>query len=105
MTRLAVLTTTVGSEEEAQTIARALVEGRFAACVQIGTVRSLYRWNGEVEEATEWLLTGKIRAEDYRAAEAAILALHSYQVPEILATPITEGFAPYCDWLAEVTQR
>ena len=105
MTRLAVLTTTVGSEDEAHAIARALVEGRLAACVQIAAVRSIYRWNGAVEEAGEWLLSGKIRAEDYVAAEAAILALHSYQVPEILAMPVAEGFAPYYDWVAEVTQR
>lgn len=105
MTRLAVLTTSVGSEDEAHAIARALVEGRLAACVQIAAVRSVYRWSGEVEEAGEWLLSGKIRVQDYAAAEAAILALHSYQVPEILATAVAEGFVPYCEWVAEVTQR
>lgn len=105
MTGLAVLTTSVGSEDEAHAIARALVEGRLAACVQLGAIRSVYRWSGEVEEAAEWMLTAKIREEDYLAAEAAILALHSYQVPEIVMAPITGGFTPYRDWVAEATQR
>ncbi len=105
MTRLAVLTSTVGSQDEARAIARSLVEARLAACVQVTPTSSIYRWDGAVEETSEWLLTAKIRADDYPAAEAVILTLHSYQVPEIIGTPIEEGFTPYCDWIAEATQR
>ncbi len=58
-----------------------------------------------MEETAEWQLTCKIRAEDYPSVEAAILAGHSYQVPEIVAVPATHGFAPYENWVAEVTRR
>ncbi len=99
------LTSTTGSEEEARAIARALVEAKLAACVQVGPVASLYAWDGVVEEAAEWRLTGKIRADDYPAVEAAILSLHSYQVPEIVFMVVEGGFTPYLDWVAETTQR
>ena len=93
--------TTVGSEAEARNMARALVEGRLAACVQIVPVASVYRWEGAVEEAAEHLLLCKIASADFAAVEAAIRARHGYDVPEIVMTGIADGHAPYLAWLAD----
>jgi periplasmic divalent cation tolerance protein len=92
--------TTAGSEEEAERIAAALVERRLAACVQvIGPISSHYRWQGEVEREREWLCLAKTSAAHYSELEAAIQELHSYEEPEIVATPIVTGSAGYLDWL------
>jgi periplasmic divalent cation tolerance protein len=96
---LQVLTST-GSEEEAERIAAALVERRLAACVQtIGPIGSRYRWQGKVETAREWLCLAKTEAGRYDELEAAIRELHSYEEPEIVATPIVAGSRGYLDWL------
>ena len=88
----------------AQALARALVEARLAACVSIGaSVDSLYHWRGEIETAQEVPVAIKTRAARYAAVEAAILARHPYELPEILAVPITNGLARYLDWIAAET--
>ena len=97
------VSTTVGSEAEARATARALVEARLAACVQITPVASVYRWDGLVEEAAEHLLLCKIAAADFSAVEAAIRARHGYDVPEIVMVEIAAGSAAYLAWLAEAT--
>ncbi len=95
------ITTTAGSREEADRIATTLVDRRLAACVQIvGPVRSIYRWHGKIEHGDEWLCHIKTTAERYAAAEAAIRELHSYDCPEIIATPIVAGSEAYLAWLA-----
>ncbi len=92
--------TATDKREEAERIARSLVEMRLAACVQIvGPVTSIYRWKGAVETAEEWLCLVKSRSECYGAIERAIRALHSYETPEILALPVTAGSRDYLDWL------
>jgi periplasmic divalent cation tolerance protein len=92
--------TTVGSKEEGQQIARALVERRLAACVQIiGPITSVYYWQGAIEESEEWLCLIKSTRTRYAEIEAAIRALHSYETPEILAVPVTAGCAAYLSWL------
>lgn len=101
----AILSTTLGDAEAAQAMARALVEAKLAACVQIVAVASVYRWEGKVETADEYLLLCKIAAADFAAAEAAIRARHSYEVPEIVMTPIEAGHGPYLDWLRDATTR
>ena len=94
--------TTAGSEEEAKKIAAALVDGRLAACVQIvGPVSSRYRWQGEVEEAQEWQCLAKTTRVRYREVEEAIRAVHSYEEPEIVATPIVVGSPGYLNWVYE----
>jgi periplasmic divalent cation tolerance protein len=94
--------TTAGSAEEAERIAAALVERRLAACVQtIGPIASRYRWRGEVERAEEWLCLAKTVTTRYAEVEAAIQELHSYDEPEIVATPIVAGSPGYLAWLAE----
>ena len=94
--------TAAGSEEEAERISAALVEQRLAACVQVvGPIASRYRWQGEVETAREWLCLAKTEASRYPQVEAAIRELHSYEEPEIVATPIVAGSEGYLDWIGE----
>jgi periplasmic divalent cation tolerance protein len=94
--------TTVESEREAERIASALLERRLAACVQVsGPIVSRYRWRGKLEEAGEWQCLVKTEAARYGAVEAAIRELHSYEEPEILATPVLAGSRGYLDWISE----
>jgi periplasmic divalent cation tolerance protein len=97
--RLVVLST-VGSAEDAERLARELVERRLAACVNVvpGLV-SIYRWQGRVERDEERLLVIKTRGERFEALREALVALHPYEVPEILALPVAAGSQPYLDWL------
>jgi len=96
--------TTTNSEEEARKIQRVLVEERAAACIQIiGPISSLYWWEGEIEEAGEWICLIKTRAEAYPKVEALIKRDHPYSVPEILAIPISAGNKDYLAWISEVT--
>ena len=94
--------TAAGSEEEGERIAAALVERRLAACVQVvGPISSHYRWQGKVERSREWLCLVKTEASRYPEVEAAIAELHSYDEPEIIATPIVAGSAGYLAWISE----
>jgi periplasmic divalent cation tolerance protein len=91
---------TCGSAEEAAKVARGLVERELAACVNIiPSLRSVYRWQGAVEEAEEHLLVIKSRRDLLTAVEQAIGELHSYEVPEVLALPVAGGSNGYLDWL------
>jgi periplasmic divalent cation tolerance protein len=97
--------TSAGSEQEAERISAALVERRLAACVQtIGPIASRYRWQGEVETTQEWLCLAKTEAARYEEVEAAIRELHSYEEPEIVATPIVAGSRGYLDWIGANTR-
>ena len=101
MTQCVQVTTTAGSAEEAGSISEALVERRLAACVQIfGPIESRYRWQGEIERGREWMCLAKTTLARLDAVEAAIRDLHSYDQPEIVATPILAGSAGYLEWLA-----
>jgi periplasmic divalent cation tolerance protein len=102
MTDAIVIFVTAGSETEAEKIARALVEEQLAACVNIlSPIRSIYRWQGQVADDREWLLLIKTRAERFAAVESRVKALHSYQVPEVIALPIVAGMEGYLRWLQE----
>jgi periplasmic divalent cation tolerance protein len=92
----------VGSREEAERIARALVEERLAACVNIlpGVV-SVYRWKGQLETGDELLLVIKTRADKADALRARLVALHSYELPEVVVLPIAGGHPPYLQWIAD----
>jgi periplasmic divalent cation tolerance protein len=100
-----VVVTTIDSETKAKEIAQAALAAKLAACVQILPIRSLYEWNGELRDEPELLVQMKARAEDYDALAAAIRALHSYDVPEILRFDIAEGEPAYLDWVARTTAR
>ena len=99
--------TTLPDLAAAQSLARALVTGRLAACVNIGApVESMYHWQGEIETAREVPVTIKTRAPLYAQVEAAIVAAHPYELPEVIAIPITHGFHGYLDWIdAETAAR
>jgi periplasmic divalent cation tolerance protein len=102
MTDAIVIFVTAGSEAEAETIARALVEERLVACVNIlSPIRSLYRWEGAVADDREWLLLIKTQTDRFSAVEARVKELHSYQVPEVIALPIAAGADGYLRWLQE----
>lgn len=97
-----IVLTTTSSKEEAEQIARALVERRLAACVNIsGPIESVYRWKGEVESATEWLLIIKTVASAFEGVRDTIRKLHSYEVPECVEVPIEAGIAEYLQWIDE----
>ena len=98
----AIILTTAGSQDEAGRIAHAIVEARLAACVNIiPQVRSIYRWQGKIDEATEWLLLIKSAASNFSRIREAIQALHSYELPECIMVEINEGSGKYLDWLLE----
>jgi len=93
--------TTSSAREEAERIARTLVERRLAACVQIiGPIGSVYRWQDQVEQAEEWLCLIKSTQPAYAAIESAICELHSYECPEVIVVPIAGGSEDYLQWLA-----
>jgi periplasmic divalent cation tolerance protein len=92
--------TTTDRKEDAERIARTLVESRLAACVQlIGPVLSTYRWKGRVETAEEWQCWAKTEEGFYEEVEKAIRAIHPYELPEIVAIPVLRGNAEYLAWL------
>ena len=105
MTEFLHVFTTAGSREEADQVARALVERRLAGCVQIlGPLKSVYRWGGQVEQGEEWLCLIKTSSDQFAAVEAAIRELSSYECPEIIAMSITAGSSNYLAWLTEQLQ-
>jgi periplasmic divalent cation tolerance protein len=99
-----VVLVTVGSREEGERIADAVVTERLAACVNVvGPIRSIYRWNDHVQRDDELLLIMKTRAALFDALAARVRALHSYDTPEVVALAITTGSAAYLDWLQGAT--
>ncbi|MDX6614261.1 MAG: periplasmic divalent cation tolerance protein [Blastocatellia bacterium] len=91
---------TTASSNEAKLLAAALVDGRFASCVQIlPQVESVYRWEGQVRYDDEVLLLVKTTAKKFEELEREVRRLHSYQVPEILAVPVMLISEPYLIWL------
>ena len=100
MTDKIVVFSTAASADEAEAIARRLVEERLAACVNVVTgVRSFYRWKDRIENSPEWLLVIKSSRGRFEALLAALEKLHSYEVPEVIALPVVEGAANYLNWM------
>ena len=96
-----VVLSTIGSGEEALRVAHALVERGLAACVNVlPAVTSVYRWQGRIETDTEHLMVIKTTAAGFPALREALVSLHPYEVPEVLALPVADGHPPYLDWLA-----
>ena len=98
-----VMLTTTPTREEAQTIARLLIEEKLAACVQLLPIESFYFWQGKTQNEAEVLLLIKTRTALFENAIARIKEVHSYTVPEIVAVPFAAGFAGYLSWIGEVT--
>jgi len=102
MTDKRVVLTTAGSKEEAQKIARALVERRLAACVNVvGPIESVYRWKGAVETAEEFLCVIKTTAAAVERVRGTIKELHSYELPEYVELAVEDGSAEYLAWIGE----
>ncbi|MFI8458871.1 divalent-cation tolerance protein CutA [Kitasatospora sp. NPDC085464] len=101
--RFVVVTTTHESEEQARALASAVVRERLAACAQVYPVRSVYWWEGEVQDAEEWRIDLKTRAELADRLGAFVAGRHSYATPEVVAVPVVAGSPGYLDWLAAET--
>ncbi len=102
MTDKILVLTTTGSKDEARRIGRALVERQLAACVNIvPPVHSIYRWEGTIEEAEEWLLMVKTTRAAFERVREAILELHSYEVPECISILVDDGSAGYLGWISQ----
>ena len=102
MTDKKIVLTTAGSQEEARKIARALVERRLAACVNIiPQVESIYRWQAKVEDAHEWLLLIKTTTAAFERVRDAIRELHSYDLPECISFSVENGGSAYLEWISE----
>jgi periplasmic divalent cation tolerance protein len=104
MREFIVVYVTAGSLDEADRLARGLVEERLAACVnRIGPIQSVYRWEGKLEQSEEHLLIIKTERDLFSALEKRVRELHTYSVPEIVALPIIDGSQDYLRWLGEQT--
>ena len=95
-----IVVVTTASKQEAEKIAQRLLKERLIACANIiGPVSSLFHWSGKTEKAEEYLIFVKSRKDLFEKLAETVKALHSYEVPEIIALPIVEGSKEYLDWL------
>jgi periplasmic divalent cation tolerance protein len=100
MSELMVVLMTAGSQEEAERIAQVLVSEMLAACVNVVPgITSVYRWEGEVHRDSEWLLVAKSRRDVLDDLIRRVQALHSYDVPEVIALPLAGGNEAYLRWV------
>lgn len=100
-----IVTSTTGSEQTARALAAGVIDAKLGACAQVvGPITSVYRWEGEVQTEPEWRVEIKTAADRVAALTEYIKANHSYDLPEIIATPITGGSAEYLSWLVHETR-
>jgi periplasmic divalent cation tolerance protein len=100
-----IVTSTVDSEAAARTLAAGAVEANLGACAQVvGPVTSVFRWNGEIQTEQEWRVEIKTAADRAAALTGHLTAHHTYETPEIIATPITAGSPAYLAWLVRETR-
>ena len=102
--KLLAVHTTVASLDAARRMARTLVERKLAACAQIGEIESFYAWQGALANEREFRILFKTTDARVAEVEAAIRELHDYELPEIVAVPVTGGHADYLAWIAEETR-
>jgi periplasmic divalent cation tolerance protein len=104
MTEFIIVFITAPNEKEAASISRTIVEERLVACVNIiPSVRSIYRWQGRVEDEQEVLMVVKTKKSLFERLQERVKELHSYEVPEIIGLPLVEGSKEYLDWLGQET--
>ena len=99
--RYSMILTTTDSKSEAEKIAKALIEDRLAACVQIEHIESIYRWDGKIVQEGEYLLRIKSIDGMYEQIESKIKDIHSYDIPQIIQIPIERGYDGYLRWIEE----
>jgi periplasmic divalent cation tolerance protein len=104
MTDAILVLTTLPTADAAAEVAKAVVDEKLAACANIlPALRSIYRWEGKIQDENEVLVLLKTRQAQYERLKARILGLHPYEVPEVLAIPVEQGNQPYLDWIARET--
>ncbi len=103
MREFVIVITTVDDENIAENLANKVIEKKLAACVQIIPIKSVYRWKGNVERAKEYLCIIKTRKDLYDLLEKEIKESHPYEVPEIIAVPISSGLREYLAWIEDST--
>lgn len=91
--------TTLGTRDEARSMARALVERKLVACAHVSEIESFYIWQDALHEEKEFQLVCKTTGDRYQAVESAIRELHPYELPDIHARSIEPIYPPYADWL------
>jgi len=102
----AVVFITASGKREAKVIARSLLTRKIAACVNIiGNVDSYFRWKGRIDSAREALLIVKTKKKLIPEVIRQVKSLHSYEVPEIISLPVTQGYAPYLSWIADECRK
>lgn len=99
-----VVFSTAGSQAEADKLAVALLEARAASCVQMTPIKSVYHWKGAIEHADEIHMTIKTRDDLYPKVQEIIAKNHSYETPQIVKIPITDGLPAYLDWIKNETK-
>ncbi|MDB4959187.1 MAG: divalent ion tolerance protein [Myxococcales bacterium] len=100
-----VVISTFPSADKAAEVARTLVTEQLAACANlVGPVRSIYRWKGELQDDSETLAVIKTTTERLEALKSRLVALHPYELPEVIALPVADGHAPYLAWIASETK-
>jgi periplasmic divalent cation tolerance protein len=99
-----VVITTTSSTEEAEKVARALLDVQLVACVQVYPMKSFYSWKGEICADDEIILLIKAKSSNYQEIENCIKSNHSYEVPEIIQIPIIDGSSSYLDWINQVSK-
>lgn len=105
MTKYILVLNTVPKKEQGEKIAKTLVEEKLAACVTIsGSCDSLYRWKEELCRDQEYILFIKTKASLFEELQERITTLHPYEVPEIIALPVTDGFSDYLRWIDNETK-
>lgn len=103
MTQFCLITTTYPDEQSAKAIIPLLLEQKLAACIQVQTVQSFYRWEGKLCESNEQLVLIKMRSSLFKKIEALILKHHPYTTPQLIQIPIEQGLEAYLNWIAEET--
>lgn len=101
MANFGVVLVTAGSESEALSLGNTLVGEKLAACVNVLPIQSIYTWQGTVQQQMEWQLLIKTDLDYFDALEQRVRALHSYDLPEIVALPILNGSSAYLTWIGE----
>lgn len=96
------IVTTCSKKEEAEKISHTLVEKKLAACVQISSITSYYQWDNALQKDNEFRLVIKTHKRLYKAVEKDIIKNHSYEIPQIVAVDIADGYAPYMQWIDDI---